>query len=165
VLVQQKAKRDALSMVPNRYGLDDWLTRHFCTRDTAALTLLEVDVDHFKRIHDLRGNTAGDLVLRAAPMDWPCAGAVTNLLRGSGVRSPGWVVSGPNQRSPTRWRNGCAPVWQHSVFLRAQGIRPCTAQSVLACRKLSPISQTATWQPVRPMRLFMRRRWPRATGS
>lgn len=58
------ASRDALTHVLNRNGLDDALARHFAARGAAPVTLLEVDIDHFKRISDNFGHATGDLVLR-----------------------------------------------------------------------------------------------------
>ncbi len=59
------ASRDALTRLLNRNGLDDALHRHFATRDARPVTLLQVDVDHFKHINDSHGHAAGDALLRA----------------------------------------------------------------------------------------------------
>jgi diguanylate cyclase (GGDEF)-like protein len=59
------ATRDPLTQLLNRRGLDEALDRHFAARPPAPLVLLQVDVDHFKRINDLHGHEAGDAVLRA----------------------------------------------------------------------------------------------------
>ena len=69
------ATRDALTRVLNRTGLDEALTRHFGARDAQALTLLALDIDHFKRINDTLGHASGDLVLRAV------AGALAHGVR------------------------------------------------------------------------------------
>ena len=71
------ASRDALTRVLNRNGLDDVLTRHFSARDAAPLTLLEVDIDDFKRVNDSYGHAAGDTVLRAV------ATAIAQRVRGN----------------------------------------------------------------------------------
>jgi diguanylate cyclase (GGDEF)-like protein len=63
--LQELASRDALTRVLNRNGLDDALARHFAARDAAPVTLLELDVDHFKRINDEFGHATGDQVLSA----------------------------------------------------------------------------------------------------
>ena len=62
------ASRDALTHVLNRHGLDDMLRRHFGLRLREPLCLLQVDIDHFKRINDERGHAAGDAVLRAVAL-------------------------------------------------------------------------------------------------
>jgi len=59
------ATRDALTGLYNRNGLAKALKQHFDQRDAAPLTLLLVDIDHFKRINDTRGHATGDAVLRA----------------------------------------------------------------------------------------------------
>jgi diguanylate cyclase (GGDEF)-like protein len=58
------ATRDALTGVYNRNGLDQALRQHFARRDAPPLTLLLVDIDHFKRINDTLGHATGDAVLK-----------------------------------------------------------------------------------------------------
>ena len=57
------ATHDALTRLLNRHGLDDALRRHFGARPRRPLILLQVDIDHFKRINDSHGHAAGDAVL------------------------------------------------------------------------------------------------------
>jgi len=57
------ATRDALTGVYNRNGLAKALKQHFDQRQAAPLTLLLVDIDHFKRINDTLGHATGDAVL------------------------------------------------------------------------------------------------------
>lgn len=59
------ASRDALTRLLNRNGLDDLLRRHFSLRETQPVTLLQIDVDHFKRVNDAHGHATGDRVLQA----------------------------------------------------------------------------------------------------
>lgn len=59
------ATRDALTGVLNRNGLDERVTRHFERRDAPPLTVLLVDIDHFKRVNDSFGHATGDLLLQA----------------------------------------------------------------------------------------------------
>lgn len=57
---------DALTGLPNRRHFDEafaW-TASNATRTGASLSLLVVDVDHFKRCNDRYGHQVGDLVLR-----------------------------------------------------------------------------------------------------
>ncbi|HEX3141379.1 MAG TPA: GGDEF domain-containing protein, partial [Rhizobacter sp.] len=58
------ATRDALTGVYNRNGLDQALRQHFAQREAPALTLLLVDIDHFKRINDTLGHASGDTMLK-----------------------------------------------------------------------------------------------------
>lgn len=58
------ATRDPLTLLLNENGLDDVLQRHFARRHREPVTLMHVDVDHFKRVNDLHGEDAGDDVLR-----------------------------------------------------------------------------------------------------
>jgi diguanylate cyclase (GGDEF)-like protein len=70
------ASHDALTRLLNRNGLDEQLQRHFARRETQPVTLLQLDVDHFKRINDAHGHAVGDVVLQAV------AGALTAHVRG-----------------------------------------------------------------------------------
>jgi len=59
------ATRDSLTGVLNRQGLDDRIKSHFARRDAPPLTVLLLDIDHFKRINDAFGHPTGDAVLKA----------------------------------------------------------------------------------------------------
>jgi diguanylate cyclase len=60
-----EARTDALTGLPNRRAFDDELTRRFAAwrRHEARLSMLLVDVDHFKKFNDRHGHLAGDAVL------------------------------------------------------------------------------------------------------
>jgi diguanylate cyclase (GGDEF)-like protein len=62
--LMELASRDALTRLLNRNGLDEVVRRHFAARESRPVTLLQVDIDHFKRINDSLGHAAGDHVLR-----------------------------------------------------------------------------------------------------
>jgi diguanylate cyclase (GGDEF)-like protein len=59
------ARTDALTDLPNRRALEDELTRASAraSRDGTWLSLIALDVDHFKRFNDTHGHAAGDAVL------------------------------------------------------------------------------------------------------
>ncbi|MET0348516.1 MAG: GGDEF domain-containing protein [Rhizobacter sp.] len=59
------AARDPLTGVLNRQGLDERVRRHFERARAAPLTVLLLDIDHFKRINDTHGHATGDAVLMA----------------------------------------------------------------------------------------------------
>ena len=60
------ARRDGLTGVYNRAYLDEHLASElaFAVRHGTALSLLLIDVDHFKQVNDTFGHLAGDEVLR-----------------------------------------------------------------------------------------------------
>ncbi|CAK0778989.1 GGDEF domain-containing protein [Gammaproteobacteria bacterium] len=60
------ALRDPLTGIGNRAALDQALDREvkLARRSGASLSLLILDVDHFKRVNDTYGHAAGDCVLR-----------------------------------------------------------------------------------------------------
>lgn len=63
--VQREAWIDALTGVKNRRFLDEQLPAVFAAHSDAALdlSLVMIDLDHFKRLNDERGHPAGDEVL------------------------------------------------------------------------------------------------------
>jgi diguanylate cyclase (GGDEF)-like protein len=65
--VKVQAARDALTRVGNRRAFDEALLTelHRCQRYDTDLSLLMLDLDHFKTINDTYGHPAGDDVLRA----------------------------------------------------------------------------------------------------
>jgi diguanylate cyclase (GGDEF)-like protein len=62
---QRNAMVDALTGLYNRRWLEEALPRFVkrYTRSEAPLTLLMIDIDHFKRINDTHGHASGDHVL------------------------------------------------------------------------------------------------------
>lgn len=63
--VTARAATDELTGLPNRRMFDERLKQHLaeCDRFDQVLSLILCDVDHFKRVNDRHGHTAGDLVL------------------------------------------------------------------------------------------------------
>ncbi len=60
------ARTDQLTGLVNRHGLMDILTRECgsAKRYGSALSVLMIDIDHFKQINDNYGHTVGDIVIR-----------------------------------------------------------------------------------------------------
>lgn len=73
------ALRDPLTGVGNRGALDSSLEREvqLAHRQETPLSLLTIDIDHFKRINDEHGHPVGDCVLQSV------AAALTNAVRAS----------------------------------------------------------------------------------
>lgn len=70
--MHQAAREDPLTGAVNRRGLDDALPIEFsrAKRSNEPLSLVMIDLDHFKRYNDRRGHPAGDAVLRGAAQAW-----------------------------------------------------------------------------------------------
>ncbi|MGL4315391.1 MAG: GGDEF domain-containing protein [Pseudomonas sp.] len=73
----QSALRDPLTDTGNRIAMNQALQREveLARRNLQPLSVLMVDIDHFKQINDLHGHATGDEVLKAM------AGALKNSLR------------------------------------------------------------------------------------
>lgn len=65
--LQEKNRMDGLTGVKNRRFFDEQLTTEIkrSSRAQLALTLLLIDIDHFKQVNDRYGHLAGDACLRA----------------------------------------------------------------------------------------------------
>lgn len=65
--LQEQAIRDALTGLFNRRYLDETLPRELsrAKRDGYWLSLIMVDIDHFKQVNDTYGHSAGDEVIRS----------------------------------------------------------------------------------------------------
>lgn len=65
--LQEQAIRDALTGAYNRGHLDAMLQRELARakRKGYALSVLMIDIDHFKQINDSYGHNAGDLVIKS----------------------------------------------------------------------------------------------------
>ena len=64
--LREQANRDSLTGLFNRRYLEGTLEREMarCKREGAPLTMLLLDIDHFKMVNDTYGHQAGDEVLR-----------------------------------------------------------------------------------------------------
>jgi diguanylate cyclase (GGDEF)-like protein len=63
---EEEARTDQLTRLPNRRHFDEYCTLLASRRrHSDKVSILAVDVDHFKRLNDLYGHQVGDQVLRA----------------------------------------------------------------------------------------------------
>jgi diguanylate cyclase (GGDEF)-like protein len=76
------AQQDGLTGIANRRTLDEVVPVEFARgkRSNLPLTLVMMDLDHFKRYNDRRGHAAGDALLRAAAQGWQKQMRPTDLL-------------------------------------------------------------------------------------
>ena len=76
------AQEDGLTGIANRRTLDEALPVEFARarRSGQPLTLVMMDLDHFKRYNDRRGHAAGDALLRGAAQAWLKQMRPTDLL-------------------------------------------------------------------------------------
>ena len=67
-ILERRAHQDSLTGLSNRGMFEEHLLREWdlCRRRAAPLSVVIVDLDHFKAINDTYGHAAGDIVLRQA---------------------------------------------------------------------------------------------------
>ncbi len=70
-VVEEHARRDGLTRLANRLTFDQELAKHCLTHQQliTPLSLLLIDIDHFKSINDRFGHLAGDDVLKQIAQD------------------------------------------------------------------------------------------------
>jgi diguanylate cyclase (GGDEF)-like protein/PAS domain S-box-containing protein len=85
-LLRDNALTDALTGLANRRAWEDGLARELARarRTDSPLSVAAVDVDHFKRINDAGGHTAGDRFLRRTTTAWKTALRANDLLARTG---------------------------------------------------------------------------------
>ena len=73
--VQDLARRDSLTGLPNRRALEEQLPQAMARarRSGEPLSVAILDIDHFKNYNDSHGHLAGDEVLRACAKAWDSA--------------------------------------------------------------------------------------------
>lgn len=88
-LFASQAGTDTLTGLPNRRQLDDELARYTAGahRHQEPLSVLLVDIDHFKAVDDRHGHQAGDRVLRELALRSPTRFEVVMLPDAGVVRS------------------------------------------------------------------------------
>ncbi len=81
--LREQANRDSLTGLYNRRYFDDTLERETlrCQREHEPLSVVILDIDHFKHVNDLHGHQAGDEVLKRL------AATLGGNVRGSDVAS------------------------------------------------------------------------------
>ncbi|HEX4583825.1 MAG TPA: GGDEF domain-containing protein [Burkholderiaceae bacterium] len=80
--LDKMAREDGLTGITNRRGLDEGLVIELARarRTGLELTVVMLDLDHFKRYNDRRGHGAGDSLLRNAAQAWRRQLRPTDLL-------------------------------------------------------------------------------------
>ncbi len=65
-ILENLSSIDGLTGVPNRRNFDEFLDRnwHFCMRAGKAISLIMIDIDHFKTYNDFYGHLEGDECLK-----------------------------------------------------------------------------------------------------
>jgi diguanylate cyclase (GGDEF)-like protein/PAS domain S-box-containing protein len=73
--VQEMARRDPLTGLPNRRALEEQLPQAMtrARRNRLPLSVAILDIDRFKDYNDTHGHLAGDEVLRACAIEWDSA--------------------------------------------------------------------------------------------
>ena len=79
--IERFANTDGLTGLANRRVFDEMLVRELARADRTGepLSLLVLDVDHFKKVNDVHGHQAGDEVLRHVGVALGTVGRITDL--------------------------------------------------------------------------------------
>ncbi|HWC07659.1 MAG TPA: GGDEF domain-containing protein [Solirubrobacterales bacterium] len=80
--VEEMARRDALTGLPNRHALNEQLPRQLARarREETELCLAVIDLDHFKAYNDSHGHLGGDEMLRECAIAWDATVRGADLL-------------------------------------------------------------------------------------
>ncbi len=103
--LREQAVRDPLTNLYNRRYLDSTLERELsrCKRDGQALSLMMIDVDHFKNFNDHYGHQAGDEVLKSVASSLQaCAKRASDLAARYGGEEFSWVLTGTDGSTALR---------------------------------------------------------------
>ena len=110
--LREQSIRDALTGLYNRRFLEETLPREIAraSRDVQPLSLIFVDLDHFKAINDSYGHAAGDQVLKAIGQFLAKAARASDVVCRYGgeeiiVFCPGMPLTTAAQRAD-EWRQG-----------------------------------------------------------
>jgi diguanylate cyclase (GGDEF)-like protein len=93
------ATLDVLTGLPNRRYTQQWLAQATaqCQRQSTPLSVVVIDIDHFKRINDTLGHAAGDAVLARFAGLVRCAVRDGDLIGRWGGEEFVWVMVGTDQ--------------------------------------------------------------------
>lgn len=94
-ILENLSSIDGLTGVPNRRNFDEFLDRnwHFCMRAGKAISLIMIDIDHFKTYNDQYGHLEGDECLKqVAAILKNCINRDTDILARYGGEEFGCVL-------------------------------------------------------------------------
>jgi diguanylate cyclase len=96
-----EARTDALTGLPNRrafdHSMDELYSKHLRTQQPLSLVL--IDVDHFKKINDTYGHSSGDIVLMSVAKHLAAFAKECHLVARYGGEEFGLIFSAPRQQA------------------------------------------------------------------
>ncbi len=94
-ILENLSSIDGLTGVPNRRNFDEFLDRnwHFCMRASKTISLIMIDIDHFKTFNDHYGHLEGDECLKqVAAVLKTCINRDTDMLARYGGEEFGCIL-------------------------------------------------------------------------
>ena len=120
--LRDQSIRDPLTGLFNRRYMLETCRREFsrAARAGESVSILSIDVDHFKKYNDNHGHDAGDTVLRAVANCMETCSATRMSLAGLAARSLSSCCLGQMRVSPRAERSSCAAKWRLSSFVTSK---------------------------------------------
>ena len=152
--LQQAAMVDQLTQIANRRRFDNFLEKewHRALRSGQPLSLIVLDVDHFKLYNDTLGHAAGDLRCKAWPARCSRARcAPPTWRRATAAKNSCCCSPRPRSTPPSRWPSRSAR-WSKRCTCRipvrrpARGSPPASALPP-SCRRSSTASSSSSSPP------------------
>ncbi|WP_420908298.1 GGDEF domain-containing protein [Delftia lacustris] len=138
--LEHQARSDPLTGLLNRRGFDFQLdfAMALARRSGRPLSVLVIDVDHFKRINDQHGHDMGDAVLRTLARAFRMRLRESDVLARMGARNSWPCCPTPRPTRPWPLQSNCANCWPPRPWPTASPSPPAWAWPRCAAPRTRP---------------------------